>query len=68
MSGTTTIQVSEDVIEMLKNLRSQFKEDSYNAVIRTLLSKQRQQQSLAGFLGKRLSKKELFEGLRDEEE
>ena len=64
----TTIQVSDEVIAILKQLRSQENADSYNTILRKVLSQNQHQKSLAGFLGKRLTSEQLFQGLRDEEE
>jgi len=65
MSETTTIQVTEDVLEILKQIREEQDAPSYNAVLRKVLV---HRESLAGCLGPKLSMKEILKDLRDEED
>ena len=65
MSETTTIQVTEDVLEILKQIREEQDAPSYNAVLRKGLV---HRESLAGGLGPKVSMKEILKDLRDEED
>ncbi|MDP7116452.1 MAG: hypothetical protein QF632_05700 [Candidatus Woesearchaeota archaeon] len=49
----TTIQVSEEVVDWLKNFRDRSRLDSYNDVIKGMIKKISKQDSLYGFLGKK---------------
>ena len=60
----TTIQISEETVHILKNLRDQFKLPSYDALVRFLINK-KVKKSLWG-AGGRLSSKEIMKDLRDE--
>lgn len=62
----TTIQVTEDVLEMLTQMRSLSRARSYNYVLRGLLHKRNK--SFGGMLGRRMSRSEILSDLRDEEE
>ncbi|MBI4148477.1 hypothetical protein HY490_04260 [Candidatus Woesearchaeota archaeon] len=66
MTATTTIQITEDVLEILKQVREEQGVQSYNAALRKILSSH--QDSLAGFLGPKMSMKEILRDLRDEED
>ncbi len=66
MSATTTIQVTEDVLEVLKHVRAEEEAPSYNAALRKILASHRE--SLAGCLGPKLSMKDILKDLRDEED
>ncbi|MBI4016906.1 MAG: hypothetical protein HY363_04400 [Candidatus Aenigmarchaeota archaeon] len=66
MSETTTIQVTEDVLEILKQVREEEGAPSYNATLRKMLLSRKE--SLAGCLGPKLSMKDILKDLRDEED
>lgn len=68
MNDTTTIQITSDVQGMLKQLQEEKQFSSYNEVLKSVLKKTLQKKSLAGFLGKRLSREEILKDLRDENE
>lgn len=62
----TTIQVQEDTLELLKQMREMTKTASYDAAIKEMLKKStRHEKSLYGFLGKK-NMKQILKGLRDE--
>ncbi len=63
---TTTIQISEHTITLLKLLRDQFKVPSYDSLINLLINKSvKPKKTLWGACGK-LSMKEILKDLRDE--
>ena len=62
---TTTIQVHDDTLELLKLYRKSTKAASYDETIKVMIKKATApRESLKGFLGKR-SMKYILEGLRD---
>lgn len=63
--STTTIQINEETLELLKKCKNNFKAGSYNEVINTLL-KGGAKRSLYGAMGKERSMKKILKGLRDE--
>ncbi|MEK6959992.1 MAG: hypothetical protein AABX47_02380 [Nanoarchaeota archaeon] len=65
---TTTIQVTEDVLGMLKRMRDEQKADSYNTALRRVLLGQRCGKSMKGFLGKKMKMDDIMRGLRDKED
>ncbi len=65
--ATTTIQVTDDVLETLKQLREEENVPSYNAVLKRVLAKQRSK-TIAGILGKEFSMKSILKDLRDKDE
>ncbi len=64
----TTIQVSDDVFEVLKQEKEEQESASYNETLRKILWCHKRQPSLAGFLGKECSMKKMMVGLRDKDE
>ena len=63
--GTTTIQVENMTVHILKQLRDQYQEPSYDSLIRLLIRKAtKPTRSLYGAGGK-LSRKEILNNLRD---
>lgn len=62
----TTIQVSNDTLDFLKQLREQFKTPSYDALLRMLIEKAMKPQKSMWGAGGKLSMKEIMKGLRDE--
>ncbi len=65
---TTTVQVSNTTIGMLKKLKARYGLKSYDEAIEKLAEEaMRPKQSLFGMLGKK-SKAEVLKGLRDEED
>ncbi|MBI4451687.1 hypothetical protein HY642_06955 [Candidatus Woesearchaeota archaeon] len=65
---TTTIQVTEDVVLLLKKLRDDEGASSYNEALRGVLIKEtRPKESLWGYLGKK-SMREILHGLRDKDD
>ena len=63
---TTTIQVDEKTLKILRKIKDETKSSSYDEAINKLVGSQRTE-SFAGFLGKR-SIKELLKDLRDKDE
>jgi hypothetical protein len=64
----TTIQVGNQTLELLKRLKDELKTQSYEEAITQMILSRNKNDSLGGFLGKRLgklSKKEVMRGLRD---
>ena len=64
----TTIQVSDDVFEVLKQEKEEQEAGSYNDALRQILAKHRRRESLAGCLGKEFSMKKMLPLLRDKDE
>ena len=63
---TTTIQVQEDTLELLKQMRIMTKTNSYDAAIKEIIKKSAvKERSLYGFLGKK-TMKNILNDLRDE--
>ena len=64
-SMSTTIQVNDNTMHLLKLLREQYKASSYDELLNILLKKaMKPSKSLCGAGGK-LSMKEILKGLRD---
>lgn len=63
--STTTIQINEETLELLKKFKNNFKAGSYNEVINIIL-KGGVKGSLYGAMGKEKSMKKILKGLRDE--
>ncbi len=62
---STTIQVQNDTLEFLKELREQYEVSSYDALLKILIAKAKKpSQSLWGRGGK-MKIKEILEGLRE---
>lgn len=61
---STTIQVEERTLELLKRLKEHFGASTYNEAIEQMARKGFRQKSMYGFLGK-MSRKEILKGLRD---
>ena len=64
--ATTTIQVDENVLALLKKLKQEYGAQSYGEVIVQTINDNMKKKSLAGYLGKMLSKKEKEEIMRDD--
>ena len=63
---TTTIQVQEDTLELLKQLRAVTKSETYDSTIKEVLKQSgNKEKSMYGFLGKK-NMKQILKGLRDE--
>ena len=64
---TTTIQIREDTLNVLKQLKETYHAKTYDETLKEILM-QKAPKSLAGFLGKgkKYSAKQILEGLRDE--
>jgi len=58
----TTIQIKDETAEMLKQMKNQTKADSYDSLIKQLMTDKKK--SLYGFLGK-MTTKEILKDLRD---
>lgn len=65
---TTTIQISNETADILKSLRKQTNSRSYDEVIQTILKDHQSCHSLFGFAGKKLTKKEILNGIRDKDD
>ena len=63
----TTIQLDEETVKMLKGYKEQLKIPTYDDLIRDMLAK-RTKRSMFGFLGKNKTRKEILQGLRDEDD
>ncbi len=65
----TTIQINEGTLELLKKLKLELNARTYDeAIIKASVQRVMQKSmagSLAKYVGKKLSKKEILEGLRD---
>lgn len=63
---TTTIQVNDDTIGLLKSVKEQFNLPSYDALMKLFVRKMmKPEKSMWGYYGK-MSMKEILKGLRDE--
>ncbi|HLC86235.1 MAG TPA: hypothetical protein VJG30_03040 [Candidatus Nanoarchaeia archaeon] len=60
----TTIQISEETVELLKMYNEQWKLENYDEVIKKFMSFGDYAKSFRGYLGK-MSRKELIKDLRD---
>lgn len=61
----TTIQVTEDTVELLKRLREKKQAHSYDEVVGDLARKELSSKSMWGAGRKKMSMKEILEDLRD---
>lgn len=70
MSMVTTIQLHENTLVLLKHMKQNAGAESYDELIRTLISKsQKPEKSLAGFLkGYGIDETNFMDGLRDEDD
>ncbi|MEK6867663.1 MAG: hypothetical protein AABX98_02455 [Nanoarchaeota archaeon] len=62
---TTTIQVNEETVNVLKLLRDQFKVPSYDALLKILITKAVKPKKSMWGAGGKLSMKEVLKDLRD---
>lgn len=62
---TTTIQVQEDTIVLLKQLRAQFKVETYDALLKRLIEKSGKPKKSLWGAGGTTSMKEILKNLRD---
>ena len=62
---TTTIQVNEETVNVLKLLRDQFKVPSYDALLKILITKAVKPNKSMWGAGGKLSMKEILKDLRD---
>ena len=65
--ATTTIQVTDDVLELLKQARDEERAPSYNAILKKMFMKQHRH-SIAGILGKNVLTKKEIRSLRDKDD
>ncbi|MBI4139370.1 hypothetical protein HY483_00220 [Candidatus Woesearchaeota archaeon] len=63
---TTTIQISDKTITVLKMLRDQFRVPSYDALLQVLIQKVEKPKKTLWGAGGKLSMKEILKNLRDE--
>ena len=63
---TTTIQVNESTVSLLKMLRDQFKVSSYDALLNLLINKFVKPKNTLWGAGGKLTMKEILKDLRDE--
>lgn len=63
---TTTIQVADDTIQILKRMRESISASSYNEVIQHLARKEQSRRSFWGAGKRKMKMKSILEGLRDE--
>ncbi len=61
----TTIQITEDTLQMLKRLRQLFHAGSYNEVVVQLVKHEQARKSMWGAGNKKISMKHILGGLRD---
>ncbi len=59
---TTTIQIQDQTLELLKKVKEETNSSSYDEAIKRIIL--RKKESFFGYLGKK-TKKEILEGLRD---
>ena len=64
---TTTIQINERTLEILKKIKDETKSVSYDEAINKIVVSGFKKGSLAGYLGKR-PLKDILKGLRDKDE
>ena len=64
---TTTVQVQDETLELLRKVKAETQSSSYDEAIRKIVVLQVQEKTLGGYLGAR-SPKRLLRGLRDERE
>lgn len=64
---TTTIQINEDTVELLKKYKEQTHSQTYDEVIKKMMTLKVGQyaKKFRGYLGKGISRKELLKELRD---
>lgn len=62
---STTIQVKEDTVQYLKQLRKQYEVDSYDTLLKMLIVKSTQQKKSLFGKGGKMSMKEILMNLRD---
>ena len=60
----TTVQISDETLELLKKIKEETKSSSYDEAIRKIVSS-RVNESFAGYLGPKRSSKDLMKDLRD---
>ena len=66
---TTTIQVQDQTLKLLRKIKSEIKTSSYDETINKLASRSEKRESMAGYLGRYFegkSLKKILAGLRDE--
>ncbi len=61
----TTIQVSEQTLRLLQQLKSEFLASSYDETINKIAIARTKHKSMAGYLGKYLTEKDKKEFLKD---
>ncbi len=61
---TTTVQIQDDTLELLKKVKKETKASSYDEAIRKIVVLTVKEKSMGGFLGHRPSK-QLLKDLRD---
>ena len=61
---TTTIQIQDETLELLKKVKEENHASSYDEAIRKIVILQVKEKSMGGYLGSRPSK-QLMKGLRD---
>jgi predicted CopG family antitoxin len=61
----TTIQISERTLEILKKVKDETKSSSYDEAINKIVASMQVKESLAGFLGKKMSREEIVKGIRE---
>lgn len=60
----TTVQISDETLELLKKVKEETKSSSYDEAIKKIVLLRVNESSLAGFLGPKSSKK-IMQDLRD---
>lgn len=68
---TTTIQLNENTLLLLKKLKEEVEAKSYEEAIKKIIIERTKKEVMAGYLGKKygkLSRKEILKGLRDKNE
>ncbi len=65
---TTTIQVNDGTIAVLKTLREQFQVPSYDALLNLLIKRSVKQKKSFWCAGGKLSMKEILKDLRDKDD
>ncbi len=64
---TTTIQIEENTLKILKKIKEETHSSSYDEAINKMVTSRLKDQSFAGYLGRR-PVKEILKGLREKNE
>lgn len=65
---TTTIQISENTLDLLKRFKEQTHAHTYDEVILNFMKLGSYAKQFRGYLGKKISREDLLKGLRDKKD